>query len=74
MIIKNKEKGFGRTDELFTQVLLLLNAKRLFKCFGVQSRVGRVGECTGLISQRPYPGLVGSSFFTEIPHPAHLPQ
>ncbi len=68
---KNKEKRFGRADKLFTQVLHIFNTKRLFKSFGVQSRVGGVGERTGLISQRPYPGLMGSRF-SENPIPGAL--
>lgn len=72
MITKIKEKGFSRTGNFFAQVLHLVYAEGLFKSFGVQSRVGRVGNCTGLISQRPCSGIVGSIFFTKIPHPAHI--
>ena len=72
MIIKIKEKRLDRAGKYFAQVLYLVCAKGLFKSFGVQSRVGRVGNCTGLISQRPCSGLVGSIFFTKIPHPAHI--
>ena len=70
--IKNKEKGFDGIGKLLPKVLYFIYAERLYKSFGVQSWVGGIGRHTGLINQRPTQGLVGSSFFTEIPHPAHI--
>ena len=72
-MIKNKEKGFdGTTIHISLTILHINNIKGLFKPFGyVQSRVGGTGIHTSLMSWRS-DDLVGSSFFTEIPHPAHV--
>ena len=74
---KNKEKirgdkaRVGEISNLVSHILCMINAKRLFKSFGVQSWGGEIGSHTGLISRRRIPRLAGSSFPTEIPSPAH---
>ncbi len=69
--MQNKEKGFDGTNKHLTK-LYINNTDRFYKSFGVQSRVGGIGKHTGLMSQKPDQGFVGSSFITEIPHPAHI--
>ena len=68
--LKNKEKGFDGTGNL--PKILFINDTEIFKSFGVQSRVGEIGNRTDLISQKSAQDFVGSSFLTKIPHPAHL--
>lgn len=77
--IKNKEKN--RVDEArvseigkhtyMSKVLYCINAKRLFKSFGVHSWGGGIGRHTDLMSQKPVKGFAGSNFPTKIPSPAH---
>jgi len=71
--INKKRKGFDRTSKLLPKTLYKYHVKEIFKSFGVQSLVGGTGRRTGLKNQRFTQNLAGSSFFTEIPYPAHLP-
>jgi len=68
----NKRKGSDGTNKHIGLANLYHNyAERLFKSFGVQSRVGGTGRHTGLKNRRSG-DLVGSSFPYGNPAPGAL--
>lgn len=69
---KNK-CGFDEIDKHLVTNLQFANVKKVYKLFGVQSRVGEIGIHASLKNWRGDQPHVGSKCLTRFPHPAHFP-
>jgi len=69
---KQRKSGFDETNKQDSR-LNYINADRVYKLFGVQSRVGGIGKHTSLKNWRDSRLLWVRDISTKIPHPAHFP-